>query len=201
MLIRNKNVSFIKYVLLILFCLRSYYSLNGTQCLGYLYKLIDCMRINCNFSCEIVRNKWFNNPLGDNMRQRHRGARVRGEVPRFRRNAANHVSHHTRARAKELWQDCAAQCAHQAHCQVSHFFFRVAICIIFFISIIIFLQFNKTVCSPSTLSSEAFFLLFRYFFLSECFFHRIFFLNLRSSEWFLNTFFLGELLFFCWLCT
>ena len=40
-------------------CLRSYYSLNGSQCLGYLFKLIDCMRINCNFYYEIVRNKWF----------------------------------------------------------------------------------------------------------------------------------------------
>ena len=38
-------------------CLRSYYSLNGPQCLSHLFKLIDC--INCNFYYEIVRNKWF----------------------------------------------------------------------------------------------------------------------------------------------
>ena len=37
-----------------MFCLRSCYSLDGTQCLGYLYKLIDCMRINCNFYYMIV---------------------------------------------------------------------------------------------------------------------------------------------------
>ena len=41
-------------------CLRSNCSLNGPQCLSYLFKLIDCMRINCNFYYEIVRNKWFN---------------------------------------------------------------------------------------------------------------------------------------------
>ena len=40
-------------------CLRSYYSLNDPQCLSYLFKLIYCMRINCNFYYEIVRNKWF----------------------------------------------------------------------------------------------------------------------------------------------
>ena len=40
-------------------CLRSYYSLKGPRCLSHLYKLIDCMRINCNFYYDIVRNKWF----------------------------------------------------------------------------------------------------------------------------------------------
>ena len=41
-------------------CLRSYYSLNVPQCLSYLFKLINCMRINCNFYYDIVRNKWLN---------------------------------------------------------------------------------------------------------------------------------------------
>ena len=41
-------------------CLRSYYSLNGPHCLSYLFKLIDCMRINYHFYYEIVQNKWFN---------------------------------------------------------------------------------------------------------------------------------------------
>jgi len=41
------------------FCLKCYYNLNGPQCLSYLYKLIDYMHINCNFYCEIVRNKWL----------------------------------------------------------------------------------------------------------------------------------------------
>ena len=31
-----------------------------TECFSYLYKLINCMRINCSFCYEIARNKWFN---------------------------------------------------------------------------------------------------------------------------------------------
>ena len=31
----------------------------GPQCLGYLYNLIDWMRMKCNFYFEIVQNKWF----------------------------------------------------------------------------------------------------------------------------------------------
>ena len=36
--------------------LRNYYSLNGPQCLGYLYELSECMHINCNLYYEVVRN-------------------------------------------------------------------------------------------------------------------------------------------------
>ena len=56
---RKKKKKHILHRLLVHFGLRSYYSLNGPQCHSYLFKLVNCLRINCNFDYEIVRNKWF----------------------------------------------------------------------------------------------------------------------------------------------